>query len=71
MLPQYITLFVLDRDNLQKLLSTYPQLAEQISVELAQRSESLENMGIFPEKIDSEQTFLNWVRKRINAIFEL
>ena len=68
---QYITLFVLDRDNLQKLLSTYPQLAEQISVELAQRSESLENMGIFPEKIDSEQTVLNWVRKRINAIFEL
>ncbi len=65
------TLFVVDRDNLQKLLSNYPQLADQISVELAKRSESLESMGILPEKIDSEQTVLNWVRKRINAIFEL
>ncbi len=65
------TLFVVDRDNLQKLLSNYPQLADQISVESAKRSESLESMGILPEKIDSEQTVLNWVRKRINAIFEL
>jgi len=65
------TLFVVDRDNLQKLLSIYPQLAEQISIELANRRESLENMGILPEKIDSEQTVLNWVRKRLNAIFEL
>lgn len=65
------TLFVVDRDNLQKLLSNYPQLAEQISVELSTRSESLENMGILPDKIDSEQTVLNWVRKRLYAIFEV
>ena len=65
------TLFVVDRDNLQKLLSSYPQLADKISIELANRRESLENMGILPEKIDSEQTVLNWVRKRLNSIFEL
>ncbi|WP_044291205.1 cyclic nucleotide-binding domain-containing protein [Rivularia sp. PCC 7116] len=65
------TLFVVNRDNLQKLLSNYPQLAEQISVEISKRRESLENMGILPDKIDSEQTVLNWVRKRLNAIFEL
>ncbi|MBV6624843.1 MAG: mechanosensitive ion channel [Rivularia sp. (in: Bacteria)] len=65
------TLFVVDRDNLQKLLSNYPQLAEQISLEISKRRESLENMGILPDKIDSEQTVLNWVRKRLNAIFEL
>ncbi|MEO0842116.1 MAG: cyclic nucleotide-binding domain-containing protein [Cyanobacteria bacterium J06643_5] len=64
-------LFVVDRDNLQKLLSNYPQLADQISVEIASRRESLESLSIFPEKIDSEQTVLNWVRKRLNSIFEL
>ena len=65
------TLFVVDRDNLQKLLSNYPQLADQISVEIANRRESLESLSIFPEKIDSEQTVLNWVRKRLNSIFEI
>lgn len=65
------TLFVVDRDNLQKLLSNYPQLADQISVEIANRRESLESLSIFPEKIDSEQTVLDWVRKRLNSIFEI
>ncbi|MDY6898342.1 MAG: cyclic nucleotide-binding domain-containing protein [Cyanobacteriota bacterium] len=65
------TLFVVDRDNLQKLLSNYPQLADQISVEIANRRESLESLSIFPEKFYSEQTVLNWVRKRLNSIFEI
>lgn len=65
------TLFVVDRDNLQKLLSNYPLLADQISIELAQRRESLENIGILPDKIDSEKTVFDWVRKRITAIFEI
>jgi CRP-like cAMP-binding protein len=32
------TLFVVDRDNLQKLLSNYPQLVDQISIELIKGS---------------------------------
>ena len=65
------TLFVVDHTNLQKLLSNHPQLADQISAELATRSESLEKMGILPEKIDSEQGMFKWVRQRINTLFDI
>jgi small-conductance mechanosensitive channel len=65
------TLFVVDHTNLQKLLSNHPQLADQISAELATRSESLEKMGILPEKIDSEQGMFKWIRQRINTLFEI
>lgn len=65
------TLFVVDHTNLQKLLSNHPQLADQISAELATRSESLEKMGILPERIDSEQGMFKWIRGRINTLFEI
>ena len=65
------TLFVVDHTNLQRLLSNHPQLADQISAELATRSESLESMGILPEKIDSEQGMFQWIRGRINTLFEI
>ncbi|MGB3641289.1 MAG: mechanosensitive ion channel domain-containing protein [Rivularia sp. (in: cyanobacteria)] len=65
------TLFVVDHTNLQKLLSNHPQLADQISAELATRSESLASMGILSEKIDSEQGMFKWVRQRINILFEI
>lgn len=65
------TLFVVDHTNLQKLLSNHPQLADQISAELATRSESLASMGILPEKIDSEQGMFKWIRERINTLFEI
>lgn len=65
------TLFVVDHTNLQKLLSNHPQLADQISAELATRSESLASMGILPEKIDSEQGMFTWIRHRINTLFEI
>ncbi|MDY6898340.1 MAG: mechanosensitive ion channel [Cyanobacteriota bacterium] len=65
------TLFVVDHTNLQRLLSNHPQLADQISAELATRSESLESMGILPEKIDSEQGMFKWIRSRINTLFEI
>ncbi|MBV6624841.1 MAG: mechanosensitive ion channel [Rivularia sp. (in: Bacteria)] len=65
------TLFVVDHTNLQRLLSNHPQLADQISAELATRSESLASMGILPEKIDSEQGMFKWIRNRINTLFEI
>ncbi|AFY57847.1 small-conductance mechanosensitive channel [Rivularia sp. PCC 7116] len=65
------TLFVVDHTNLQRLLSNHPQLADQISAELATRSESLASMGILPEKIDSEQGMFKWIRSRINTLFEI
>ncbi|MEA5594189.1 mechanosensitive ion channel domain-containing protein [Rivularia sp. UHCC 0363] len=65
------TLFVVDHTNLQKLLSHHPELADQISAELATRSESLASLGILPEKIDSEQGMFKWIRQRINTLFEI
>ncbi|MEM6399337.1 MAG: mechanosensitive ion channel domain-containing protein [Cyanobacteria bacterium P01_D01_bin.116] len=65
------TLFLVDHINLQKLLSNHPQLADQISTELAARSESLASMGILPEKIDSQQSVFRWIRERINTLFEI
>ena len=65
------TLFVVDHTNLQKLLSNHPQLADQISAELATRSESLASMGILPEKINSEQGMFKWIRQRINTLFDI
>ncbi|MGB3756236.1 MAG: mechanosensitive ion channel domain-containing protein [Rivularia sp. (in: cyanobacteria)] len=65
------TLFLVDHTNLQKLLSNHPELADQISAELATRSESLASMGILPEKIDSEQGMFTWIRQRINTLFEI
>ena len=65
------TLFLIDHTNLQKLLSNHPQLADQISTELATRSESLASMGILPEKIDSQQGVFKWIRQRINTLFEI
>ncbi|MEM1393648.1 MAG: mechanosensitive ion channel domain-containing protein [Cyanobacteria bacterium P01_H01_bin.150] len=65
------TLFVVDHTNLQRLLSNHPQLADQISAELATRSESLESMGILPEKIDTEQGMFQWIRGRISTLFEI
>ena len=65
------TLFLVDHTNLQKLLSNHPELADQISAELATRSESLEKLGILPEKINTEQGMFQWVRQRINTLFEI
>ena len=65
------TLFVVDHTNLQKLLSNHPLLADQISAELATRSESLASMGILPKKINSEQSMFTWIRQRINTLFEI
>lgn len=65
------TLFVVEHTNLQKLLSNHPQLADQISAELATRSESLASMGILPEKINSEQSIFKWIRQRISTLFEI
>ena len=64
-------LFLVDHTNLQKLLSNHPKLADQISSELATRSESLASMGILPEKIDTEQSMFKWIRQRISTLFEI
>lgn len=65
------TLFVVDHTNLQRLLLNHPQLADQISAELATRSESLASMGILPQRINSEQGMFKWIRLRINTLFEI
>jgi potassium-dependent mechanosensitive channel len=62
------TLFVVDRSNLQSLLQKQQGLADQISVELAKRQESLEKLGIKIDGSDKEPPFLQ-IRKRIQSIF--
>jgi len=64
-------LFVVDRKQLQKLLTEYKQLGEQIAQKLSERQKMLVAMGLLSQaEIDkSEFAALNWVKSRLNLLF--
>jgi small-conductance mechanosensitive channel len=64
-------LFVIDRKQLQKLLTEYKQLGEQIAQKLSERQKMLIAMGLLSqtELEKSEFAALNWVKSRLNLLF--
>lgn len=63
-------LFVVDHSNLQSLLSSHGELADQIAEELSQRQETLKSMGVVMEATKEDNRF-ELIRKQIRAIFDL
>ncbi len=61
-------LFVVERHDLQKLLVSHPELADQIARKLSERQQALRNLGLLPEG-SSEETPFVWVRKRLQTLF--
>jgi potassium efflux system protein len=64
-------LFVVDRKQLQKLLTEYKQLGEQIAQKLSERKKMLIDMGLLSQsEMDrSESAALQWVKSRLNLLF--
>ncbi|WP_299491771.1 cyclic nucleotide-binding domain-containing protein [Acaryochloris sp. IP29b_bin.137] len=65
------TLFVVDRQALQKLLQNYKTLAEEIAKSLSQRQQVLEELGltqINPSESAEADPFI-WIRRRIQTLF--
>ena len=64
-------LFIVERQQLAKLLSKYKELGEQIALKLAERKQILISLGLLNEEElqKSQYTALSWVRNRLNAIF--
>lgn len=64
-------LFVVERQQLQKLLSEHKELAEQIALKLSERQQVLSSLGLLNEEElkKSQYAALSWVRNRLNAIF--
>ncbi len=69
------TMFVVTRDGFQKLLSSYPDLADQIATKLAERKEELVNrqqllrdLGLLDDT-DLNENPMNWIRKRMSSLF--
>ena len=65
------TLFVVDRQALQKLLQNYKALAEEIAKSLSQRQQVLEELGltqINPSESAGDDPFI-WIRRRIQTLF--
>jgi potassium-dependent mechanosensitive channel len=66
-----VSLFVVDRNALQKLLKDHKGLAEQIAQRLAERQQVLRELGLLNEKglSNTGEAPLNWMRKRIQTLF--
>jgi potassium-dependent mechanosensitive channel len=62
-------LFVVDRGNLQSLLTQHQGLADKIAQELSQRQEALKSLGIGVNVMTKEETPFEQIRKRIRSIF--
>lgn len=65
------TLFVVDRQALQKLLENHKTLAEEIAKSLSQRQQVLEELGltqIMPLDSAENDPFI-WIRRRIQTLF--
>jgi potassium efflux system protein len=64
-------LFVVERQQLQKLLSEHKELGEQIAIKLSERQQVLISLGLLNEEElqRSQYAALSWVRDRLNAIF--
>ena len=66
-----VSLFVVDRNALQKLLKDHKGLAEQIAQRLAERQQVLRELGLLNEKglSNTGEAPLTWMRKRIQTLF--
>ena len=66
-----VSLFVVDRTALQKLLKDHKGLAEQIAQRLAERQQVLRELGLLNEKglSNIDEAPLTWMRKRIQTLF--
>jgi potassium-dependent mechanosensitive channel len=66
-----VSLFVVDRTALQKLLKDHKGLAEQIAQRLAERQQVLRELGLLSEKglSNTDEAPLTWIRKRIQTLF--
>lgn len=63
-------LFVIDRNDLQRLLVTHRNLADRIAEKLSERQQSLKSLGLLvDEEIEGEEKPLIWIRKRLNTLF--
>ncbi|MCL1490478.1 MAG: cyclic nucleotide-binding domain-containing protein [Pseudanabaena sp. Salubria-1] len=64
-------LFVVERQQLQKLLSEHKELGEQIAVKLSERQQVLISLGLLNEEElqRSQYAALTWVRDRLNNLF--
>ncbi|MGQ4646856.1 mechanosensitive ion channel domain-containing protein [Lyngbya aestuarii] len=62
-------LFVVERNDLQRLLLEHLSLADQIAEKLSERRESLHSLGLLVDQTSTEEKPLIWIRKRINTIF--
>ncbi|MEL7332665.1 MAG: cyclic nucleotide-binding domain-containing protein [Cyanobacteria bacterium J06560_2] len=64
-------LFVVERSNLQTILQRHPELADHISAELSERSDSLRALGVQVGSEESGSNPLLKIRQRIAKLFEL
>ncbi|MBD1842593.1 mechanosensitive ion channel [Cyanobacteria bacterium FACHB-63] len=64
-------LFVVDHANLQSLLSSHRELADQIAEALCQRQEALKSLGVTVTEATKEETPFQLIRKQIESIFDL
>jgi small-conductance mechanosensitive channel len=62
------TLFIIDRNDLQKLLASHEGLADQIAQKLTERQRALEEMGLAMDGVPAD-TPLNWMRRRLQTLF--
>ncbi len=64
-------LFVVERQQLQKLLSEHIELGEQIALKLSERQQVLISLGLLNEEElqKSQSDVLSWVRDRLNILF--
>lgn len=61
-------LFVVDRNDLQKVLVDHQELADHIAQKLSERQQVLRDLGLLTEA-DLEQTPFVWIRNRIQTLF--
>jgi small-conductance mechanosensitive channel/CRP-like cAMP-binding protein len=62
------TLFIIDRNDLQKLLASQEGLADQIAKKLTERQQALQDMGLAMEGVPTD-TPLHWMRRRLQTLF--
>jgi potassium-dependent mechanosensitive channel len=60
-------LFVVEKNDLQKLLNDHQQLADQIAQKLVERQQTLKEMGILVDS--SEEAPFERIRKRLQTLF--
>ncbi|HIK12123.1 MAG TPA: mechanosensitive ion channel [Oscillatoriaceae cyanobacterium M33_DOE_052] len=62
-------LFVIDRNDLQKVLLNHRDLADQIADKLSERQQALRNLGLLDDDGELGATPFVWIRKRITTLF--